>query len=77
MWMDFKNRHYLSLICHFIHSDKLISHCLDVNHFDERATGDNRRKCIKNVRSEFGLYVKNMLKCCYFVTDNGSNIKAV
>ena len=26
MWMDIKNQHRLSLTCHFIHSNKLISH---------------------------------------------------
>ena len=43
-WVDLKNRHYLSLTCHFIHSNELISHCLGINQFDERATGDTNKK---------------------------------
>ena len=34
------------------------------------------RKCIETARSELGLSAENMLKCCYIVTDNRSNIKA-
>ena len=66
----------MSLTCHFIHSNVLISLCLSVNQFDERVTADNIRKCIETIWSEFGLSVIIILKCCYFVIDNGSNIKA-
>ena len=78
LWTDLLLRHFLSITFHFVNTTNLDlkSFVLCVEQFtEEEKTGANIRRFIENVLTRFGLTNEMILKNCYFVTDNGANMK--
>ena len=78
LWSDIKIRHFISLTVHFVKNSKLNKFVLSVYQFEEVKTGYNLRRSIISALTDLGIpldMVKNNVYR-YFVTDQGSNIKA-
>ena len=73
-WTDIKNRHFMSITCHYFEDGKLKSAATHVAKFDEKKTGDNLLKQIHECANEIGLST-SVLSHCYFVTDDASNLR--
>ena len=74
MWTDIKNRHFMSITCHYFGDGKLKSATTHVAKFDEKKTGDNLLKQIQECADEIGLSTSVLSHCC-FVTDDASYLR--
>jgi len=77
MWTDIKVRHFVSLTVHYVTNAILASHVLSVYQFEkEEKTGANLRESITSALNNHGVPLHMILDNIYFVTDQGSNVKA-
>ena len=76
LWSDIKIRHFMSLTVHFVKNNKLKKFVLSVYQFEEVKTGYNLCKSIISALTDLGIPLDMVKNNLYFVTDQGSNIKA-
>ena len=76
LWSDISMRHFISLTAHFVKNNKLEKFVLTVYQFEEVNTGSNLREIIISALTNLGIPLVRMQNNLYFVTDQGSNIKA-
>jgi len=75
MWTANKRRHFVSLAVHYMDNGTLCARILTVSQFHEKKTGENIRISIETTCCKLGLPLTLLIDHCYFVMDNGSNIK--
>ena len=76
LWSDNKIRHFMSLTIHFVKNSKLNKFILSVYQFEKVKTVYNLRKSIISALTDLGIPLDMVKNNLYFVTDQGSNIKA-
>jgi hypothetical protein len=77
MWQDsFKKKNYVAVTVHMIQNGTLLSRVLQVYQFplDENKTAANIRTSLQEMAKKLG--IKDDITHFFFVTDQGSNIKA-
>lgn len=77
MWQDsYKKKNYVAVTVHMIQNGTLLSRVLQVYQFplDENKTAANIRTSLQEMAKRLG--VKDDITHFFFVTDQGSNIKA-
>ena len=75
LWTDLRLRNFYSITIHFISSNLLQSRVICVKKFNEAKTEENLQKTLLKNLSDFGMPFETLVDHCFFVTDNGSNIK--
>ena len=77
LWSDLKMRNFISLTVHFVKNQKLEKFVLAVYQFEEdQKTAYNLKQSIVSTLTDLGISSDVIQKNLYFVTDQGSNIKA-
>ena len=77
MWSDIKQRHYLGITVHLISKGKLISATLSVHEFPHQVkSGNNIISSIRQICESLGIPQHVLCNQLYFVTDQGSNVRA-
>lgn len=77
MWQeDYKKKNFVAVTVHMLECGKMISRVLQVYQFplETQKTAENIRQSLHKMAEYLG--IKDMAKHFYFVTDQGSNIKA-
>ena len=77
MWSDIKQRHYLGITVRLISKGKLVSATLSVHEFPHQVkSGDNIRSSVRQTCESLGIPQHVLCNQLYFVTDQGSNLRA-
>ena len=74
MWTDIKNRHFMSIKCHYFEDKKLKAAATHVAKFDDKKTSVNLLKQIQECAKKIGFLTFIFSHCC-FVTDDASNVR--
>ena len=77
MWSDIKQQHNLGITVHLISKGKLISATLSVHEFPHQVkSGNNIISSIRQICESLGIPQHVLCNQLYFVTDQGSNVRA-
>ena len=75
LWTDLTSSNFYSITIHFISSNLLQSRVICMKKFNEVKTAEKLQKILFKSLSDFGMPFETLVNYCFFVTDNGSNIK--